>query len=319
MSNDALADLGFLFLGSRMKRLAERMQADATKIFEAAGHGRLLPAFNATMATLDRHGEATIGEIADLIGVSQPAITRTIAGMIEAGLVTNDAHESDQRIKIIRLTDKSRRMAAHLKSTVWRQIAEAARDLSADAGCADILERLTAYEIKLAEKPLNARTGDKSGLSIVEFDDDLAGAFYDLNADWIRSMFKMEKADEDVLSNPRKHIIDKGGAILFVRDEHGEIIGAGALQPVGSDGDFEFTKMVVAPRKRGQKAGEFLLVALLERARRMRVKKLHLLTNTKCEAAIHLYEKMGFVHSDSVMKKFAAKYARANVAMRYPM
>lgn len=77
--------------------------------------------------------------------------------------------------------------------------------------------------------------------------------------------------------------------------------------------------MAVAPRKRGQKAGEFLLVALLARAREMRVKKLHLLTSTKCEAAIHLYEKMGFVHSDSVMKKFAAKYERADVAMRYPM
>jgi DNA-binding MarR family transcriptional regulator/N-acetylglutamate synthase-like GNAT family acetyltransferase len=319
MAEDGLAELGFLFLGSRMKRLAERMQADATKIFEAAGHGRLLPAFNVVLATLDRQGEATIGELGDLIGVSQPAITRTVSAMVEAGIVTNEAHEDDQRIKVVRQTDAGRRMAAHLKATAWRQIAEAARDLSVDAGNADILERLAAYEAKLAQKPLMQRTGEKSGLSIVEFSDELATSFYDLNADWIRTMFAMEKADEEVLSNPRKHIISKGGAILFVRDAEGEIIGTGALQPVGKDGDFEFTKMAVKARRRGEKAGEFLLVALIERARRMGVKKLHLLTNTKCEAAIHLYEKMGFAHSEQVMKKFAAKYERANVAMRYPI
>lgn len=317
--DDALADLGFLFLGSRMKRLAERMQADATKIFEAGGHGRLLPAFNVVLATLDLRGEATIGALGDLIGVSQPAITRTVSAMIESGLVTAEAHEADQRVRVVRLTEEGRRMVAHLKATAWRQITAAARDVSADAGCADILERLAAYEAQLEIKPLNERVGDPSGLSIVRYSDDLAGVFYDLNADWIRSMFAMEQADEDVLANPRKHIIDRGGDILFVRDSQGEIIGAGALQPVGRDGDYEFTKMAVSSRKRGQKAGEFLLVALIARAREMGVKKLHLLTNTKCEAAIHLYEKMGFHHSEEVMEQFGAKYARANVAMRYPM
>lgn len=316
---DALAELGFLFLGSRMKRLAERMQADATKIFEAGGHGRLLPAFNVILATLDLQGEATIGELGDLIGVSQPAITRTVGAMVESGLVSNEAEEADQRIKIVRLTEEGRRMIAHLKATAWRQITNAARDLSADAGSADILERLSAYEAKLVEKPLAARAGEQTALSLVRYRDDLAGAFYELNADWIRSMFAMEKADEDVLSDPRTHIIDKGGDILFVRDSEGEIVGVGALQPVGKGGDYEFTKMAVSARKRGQKAGEFLLVALIARARELGVKKLHLLTNTKCEAAIHLYEKMGFYHSDEVMKKFGAKYERANVAMRYPM
>ena len=56
-----------------------------------------------------------------------------------------------------------------------------------------------------------------------------------------------------------------------------------------------------------------------ERARQMGVTRLHLLTNKKCVAAISLYEKLGFEHSDEIMQKFATKYARANVAMRYPL
>jgi DNA-binding MarR family transcriptional regulator len=88
MPQDTLSDFGFLFLGSRMKRLAERMQADATRIFEATGHGRLFAAFNTILATLDRHGDVAIGDLVNLIGISQPAITRTVAGMVEKNFVT---------------------------------------------------------------------------------------------------------------------------------------------------------------------------------------------------------------------------------------
>jgi len=44
---------------------------------------------------------------------------------------------------------------------------------------------------------------------------------------------------------------------------------------------------------------------------------LYLLSNRKSAAAIHLYEKVGFVHDARVMRKFAAQYARCDVAMRY--
>jgi N-acetylglutamate synthase-like GNAT family acetyltransferase/DNA-binding MarR family transcriptional regulator len=319
MPQDTLSDFGFLFLGSRMKRLAERMQADATRIFEATGHGRLFAAFNTILATLDRHGDVAIGDLVNLIGISQPAITRTVAGMVEKNFVTLIPSDTDQRVKMVRLTDEGRRIVADLKITAWPQIAAAACNLCADAGSADLLDRLAALEANLIAKPLTERTQLASSLSIVEYSDGLAGVFYELNADWIRTMFTMEKTDEEVLSNPRKSVLDRGGDILFVRNAEGEIVGVGALQPVGDEGEFEFTKMAVAANKRGQKAGEFLLIALIRRAKEMGVKRLHLLTNKKCEAAIHLYEKLGFHHSDEVMQNFAVKYKRADVAMRYPI
>ena len=44
---------------------------------------------------------------------------------------------------------------------------------------------------------------------------------------------------------------------------------------------------------------------------------LYLLTNRACAAAIHLYEKHGFVHDAGIMASYGARYARCNVAMRY--
>jgi ribosomal protein S18 acetylase RimI-like enzyme len=46
---------------------------------------------------------------------------------------------------------------------------------------------------------------------------------------------------------------------------------------------------------------------------------LFLLTNRKSEAAIHLYEKLGFVHSDDIMERHGKRYARCNVAMAFAL
>ena len=115
---------------------------------------------------------------------------------------------------------------------------------------------------------------------------------------------------------PRETIIDKGGAILFVEAPGEGIIGTGALKPDGG-GAFELTKMGVLERVRGLKAGEFLLRALIDRARQMGVETLYLLTNSACAAAIHLYEKHGFRHDAGIMADHGARYQRCDVAMRY--
>lgn len=151
-------------------------------------------------------------------------------------------------------------------------------------------------------------------LVIIDYADAHATAFHDINAEWIRSMFVLEAHDVHVLTHPRETILDPGGVILLaVSGAHG-VIGTCALMKV-ADGVFELTKMGVREIVRGQKAGEVLLLAMLDRARTMEMTTLFLLTSSKCEAAIHLYEKHGFVHDPAILQTYGATYARCNVAM----
>jgi GNAT superfamily N-acetyltransferase len=153
-------------------------------------------------------------------------------------------------------------------------------------------------------------------LLIREFQDDLSIHFRDINAEWIRSMFHLEDTDREVLENPRAMIIDRGGVILFVEAQGLGIVGACALQRSG-DASYELTKMGVWESARGMKAGEFLLDAIIARALRLDANPLYLLTNTKCAAAIHLYEKKGFRHDADIMRQYGSRYERCDVAMRY--
>ena len=153
-------------------------------------------------------------------------------------------------------------------------------------------------------------------LTIRNFSADLAREFHNINAEWITAMFALEDTDRAVLENPQARIIDGGGAILFVEAAGVGIIGTCALQRTGP-GRYELTKMGVRETVRGLKAGEFLLNAVIARAAALDADLLYLLTNARCAAAVHLYEKLGFVHDPEIMAEYGARYRRCDVAMRY--
>ena len=131
-------------------------------------------------------------------------------------------------------------------------------------------------------------------------------------------MFRLEAEDIAMIENPRARVIDKGGTILFVEDPELGIVGTCALMPM-EDGSVELTKMGVLSAARGRRAGDFLMRQILKRARQMKVRDLFLLTNSKCAAAILLYEKYGFRHDENIMRRYGHRYERCNVTMSYAM
>ena len=313
MADDIVAELGHLFLGTRLKRLAERMQSDVQRVAAAAGLA-IQPSQYPVLAVIDRYGALTVGEIAEALGISQPGVTRNVARLVELGLVETRRDGRDQRHKSLALTAAGSAAMEASKRVVWPRI-----DMAVAAMCESVsgsfLDQVAAIERALDERPLDRRAADL-GLSILRYSDDLARDFHDINAEWIAAMYRLEQTDRDVLENPRERIIDAGGDILFVAAEGLGVVGTCALQKTG-ERRFELTKMGVVDSARGRKAGEFLLRAVIARAADMGAETLYLLSNRKSEAAIHLYEKLGFVHDPAIMAEFGARYQRCDVAMRY--
>ena len=316
MREDLVSRRGHLFLGTRLKRIGDRMQADVARIVEAAGLP-IQPAQYPLLAALDQFGPMTIGELVEAVGGSQPGVTRSIARLVETGLVEARRDGRDQRQKTIVLTAAGRDAVDRSKREIWPRIEAAVVELCAGMS-GPLLDQLGAVEAALDKAPLDQRAAraTASGLTIRPWSEELAPAFHDINAEWIGAMFAMEDTDREVLQRPQAHILEPGGDILFVEAEGLGLVGTCALRKSG-EGAFELTKMGVLERARGLKAGEFLLRAAIRRAGELGAQKLYLLTNAKCAAAIHLYEKVGFVHDAEIMRDYGAIYERCNVAMRY--
>ena len=306
--DDAIALDGAVMLGSRLKRLAERLQAGAERMAVDAGLPTQ-PSQMPLLALLHRHGPVTVGEAVERLGISQPAVTRILSRLVAMGLVETSRRGHDQRHKTIALTARGKELIETATTILWPQLRAAVAELcDVDA----LLAEVEAAEHALAERPLDRRPS--GGLAIRRYSDDLADDFYRINAEWIEATFSLEPADIEVLRDPRGRIIAGGGEILFVSAPGLGVVGTCALRKTG-EREFEMTKMGVSSAARGRKAGEFLLRATIERAYAMGCERLYLLSNAKNQAAIHLYEKNGFVHDAGIMAEFGARYARCDVAM----
>lgn len=146
-------------------------------------------------------------------------------------------------------------------------------------------------------------------IQIVDYQPQHQPYFDRFNPRWIEDYFTMEPVDEYVLQNPEDAILQPGGAILMALYD-GEVAGTVGLRKV-DDITYEFTKMAVAEHFRRKGIAEAISYASFKKARQLGAKKVILYSNTKNEAAIKLYEKLGFTH----LQPETGVYARANVKM----
>src|SRR5690349_337664 len=103
MVDDIVGQLGYLTLGTRLKRIGERMQAETSRYLDA--RGLPVPASQfPLLAALDRPGGLTVGELAEAVGVSQPGITRSVARLVDQGLIAVTHGSADRRRRSVRLT-----------------------------------------------------------------------------------------------------------------------------------------------------------------------------------------------------------------------
>lgn len=155
MTEDVVRSFGFLTLGTRMKRIGERLQADTQKIIESFG-APIQASQYPFLAALDRLGPLTIGEFAEAIGITQPGATRTVGQLVKLGLLESETAPDDQRRRIVSLTREGQRLVAAAKRDVWPRIREAVADLCGDLD-GPLLDQLAVIEEGLGAVPLDRR------------------------------------------------------------------------------------------------------------------------------------------------------------------
>jgi DNA-binding MarR family transcriptional regulator len=84
-------------------RLARRLRLE--KSSDALSMNQL-----ATLGTLNRCGEMTVGELARIERVKPPSMTRTVNSLAEAGLVTRRPHPTDGRQVVVDITPAARQV-----------------------------------------------------------------------------------------------------------------------------------------------------------------------------------------------------------------
>ena len=136
-------------LGTRLRLLLAALDGELQQVYDALGEP-FRPRFYPVAQQLRVLGSSTVGDLAVLTGVSQPAMTQTLAEMRARGLVASDAPG-----RRVRLTDDGEALCARL-APVWRAVEAAAQRLD-DELPAPLGPTIAAALARLAEQPFGAR------------------------------------------------------------------------------------------------------------------------------------------------------------------
>ena len=98
--------------------------------------------------------------------------------------------------------------------------------------------------------------------------------------------------DRDI-TDIETHYLNRGGVFELLEDADGNLLGTCGLYPL--DGEtIELRKMYFAKKLRGRGYGKKLLERMIETARALGFKQIHLETHSALKEAIALYKKYGF-------------------------
>ncbi|HEX8613875.1 MAG TPA: MarR family transcriptional regulator [Telluria sp.] len=117
-------------LGTQLRHLTELLDGAVLQAYVDAGLD-YRPRYTPIMGVLAQQQSATIGQLAELAGITQPAATQTVALMKKEGLLLVVAGGEDGRQRVVRLSPEGERLLPRLQAC-WQATRYAADSLDAE-------------------------------------------------------------------------------------------------------------------------------------------------------------------------------------------
>jgi DNA-binding MarR family transcriptional regulator len=144
---------GAAALGSRLRRVSERIDREATAVYQRAGL-RFEQRWMAVTSLLIECGEMSVSEIAQALRITQPSVSQTLCSLHAAGFAAEKADPQDARRRIQFLTKAGMGFVDQVKE-IWESLKITARELDREAG--DVISSLDRLENALDRVSLSER------------------------------------------------------------------------------------------------------------------------------------------------------------------
>ncbi len=117
-------------LGTQLRHLIELLDGAVLQAYVEAGLD-YRPRYTPVMRVLAQQPSATIGQLAELAGITQPAATQTVALMKKEGILLVVAGGEDGRQRVVRLSPQGQELLPRLQAC-WQATRNAADSLDAE-------------------------------------------------------------------------------------------------------------------------------------------------------------------------------------------
>ncbi|MGR5148379.1 bifunctional helix-turn-helix transcriptional regulator/GNAT family N-acetyltransferase [Photobacterium alginatilyticum] len=274
-----------------LRQLSRQLVRQLGMLDNHCGSMALTPVQAHTLIELE-HSAATVNEMAHRLNVDKSNASRTLAILLNQGLVQSVPNPLDKRSQIFELTAPGRDKLTALHLQLNTQV-----DNWLDQMDTDEIDQLGA-SLKRYTKSMQA-TSRQEGYEIRQLNllDNAAvaavirrvSAEYGLTAD---KGYGVADPTLDTMSEVYQH----DGSRYWVIEHNNRILGGGGVAPLaGEDKICELQKMYFLPELRGRGLARKLAVTALRFAREQGYRGCYLETTADLTEAIALYQSLGFV------------------------
>lgn len=297
---DIISEMPFVFLGSRLKRLAEQMQTDSSLLARASGT-RVPPGLYPVLALLQKDGGQSISDLARATGVSQPAMTKNINKLLTEGLVTTRSAHTDKRKMQVELTPSGESAVERGEKIVWPLLETVVRELL-EGISGTFLDQINELEKRLAAESLTARAARLTPPDVQPAsDEDIAGVVSLLNrayrgiggeGGWTTEagIIDGDRISEATL---RQQIAASQDATLLVWKTESKITGCVWLEPV-AEGTWYLGSLAIDPGLQNAHYGRRLMSAAEQWCRVRGGRKIQMTVLEVRTTLIDWYERRGY-------------------------
>lgn len=310
-----MEQFGVLTLGSRLKRLSDRLFQDVQDLYFAcdipisASHFPILRLLQAkeTLSVVD---------VANELGLSHPAISKQVAKMIKDGVIDKRPDPRDSRRYMLMLSEKG--CLAMMKVAPILEEMSFVLEMAISHTQGNFLTSLKQFEQQFMAGELSSKILDRlHAVKIIPYEDNYLNEFRRINLIWLERFFPNEITEHDflLLNNPREHILNQGGKIWVAVSERPDtktILGAVAVLNTASATRVEMAKVSVVDHAQCKGVAQRLVDTAVQHAKEQGYECISLETSSVLKDAKRLY-----IRNDFIEKPFPIPsiYKRADVYM----
>lgn len=311
----SIDELGYLSIGSQMRRIYEKLQYDGDKVYVSAGIRFKSSWFPIYYTIAHSNRLLSVKEITERISYSRITVKNVVKELASEGLIEINSNPDDKRSKLFKLTPKGSALKPKLES-LWESFSEELQNIF-QSDDTTFIEKLLEVNQTLKESSFekrvlkhyhdftirNAKEEEfrEAGELMVEVYSSLKG-FPKINEQ--PEYYKMLKNVGDLTNNPNIELIVAvskqgrvGGAVVYFKDMKDYGSGGSATKEKNACG---FRLLAVDPKTRGLGLGKALTLACIQRGEQSNATQLIIHTTKAMKTAWNMYEKLGFKRAEDL-------------------
>lgn len=148
--------LGALVLGSRLRKLSDRLLAEVGNIYKQRNLD-FEPGWFHIMYLLNEFDRLSVTEISEILQISHPSVIQSIGVMEAKGIIELSKDKKDKRKRIIELSETGKKLLVEIQP-VWARINVMMNDFLAEGEHSkNLLKAVSEIETQLDRKNLSDR------------------------------------------------------------------------------------------------------------------------------------------------------------------